>query len=45
MKIPSAKIQAPEKFPGRNSKKPFDIFCLELEIWDFSGTWNLDFGA
>src|SRR5438876_7021316 len=41
---PSTKHQAPEKLQALSSKAAAR-FCLELEVWCFSGAWSLELGA
>jgi len=47
MKAPRTKLQFPAKlqFPNSKLRRARLIQCLEFEVWDFSGTWGLGFGA
>jgi hypothetical protein len=45
MKVPSSKLQAPEKFQISNSKQIVRAEFLKLGPWMFSGRWMLVFGA
>ena len=42
-----SKFQIPKKlqFPNSKLRRARLIQCLEFEVWDFSGTWGLGFGA
>jgi hypothetical protein len=45
MKAPSAKLQVPEKLQAPNFRAVRIVHGLVLGYWNFSGAWNLGFGA
>jgi hypothetical protein len=44
MKVPNFKFQIPMKHQAPSSKKS-ERADLEVGLWNFSGTWNLEFGT
>jgi hypothetical protein len=41
----SSKLQAPEKHQTPNFNPRTVALPLELDVWNFSGAWSLEFGA
>jgi hypothetical protein len=43
MKTPGSKFQTPKMLQTPGVEKPMAP-CLEFEVWNFPGTWSLEFG-